>query len=134
MASALQKLDFSADELAVRSSIAFFLFVPPGENARIVCGAGLELLAEEDLTDAVALLAASREEARRARETALVEVEGRAAYEGQQAFLAVAGRGRGPSCRSRVMRARRDRSPPWRAEIAWRRPRRGTHRLCRRCG
>jgi SAM-dependent methyltransferase len=82
----------SADELAVRSSIAFFLFVPPGENARLVRGAGLELLAEEDLTDAVALLAARREEARRTRERDLVEVEGRAAYEGQQAFLAVAGR------------------------------------------
>src|SRR5262245_22019714 len=40
----------SQQELAIRSSIGFYLFVPPGENERLLREAGFELLGVEDLT------------------------------------------------------------------------------------
>src|SRR5262249_62374147 len=40
----------SHEELATRSSIGFYLFVPPGENERLLRGAGFEVLGVEDLS------------------------------------------------------------------------------------
>src|SRR5262249_5303638 len=40
----------SHEELATRSSIGFYLFVPPGENERLLREAGFEVLEVEDLT------------------------------------------------------------------------------------
>ncbi len=40
-----------SDEIAIRSSIGYFLFVPPGENERLLIEAGLSVLAVEDTTE-----------------------------------------------------------------------------------
>src|SRR5215467_7688769 len=44
----------SNEELAIRSSIGFYLFVPPGENERLLRQAGFGLLGVEDLTGSAA--------------------------------------------------------------------------------
>jgi SAM-dependent methyltransferase len=47
----------SNEELAVRSAVGYYLFLPPGENERLIGGAGFELLQAIDLTGAVAAVA-----------------------------------------------------------------------------
>ena len=78
----------SHDELATRSSIGFYLFVPPGENDRLIREAGFELLAVHDVTDNAALLSRRRHDARAAHRDALLPREGEANFEGLQRFLA----------------------------------------------
>jgi cyclopropane fatty-acyl-phospholipid synthase-like methyltransferase len=82
----------TADEIAVRSSIGFFLFVPRGYDETVISQSGLRLLACEDVTANMAEIAERRRAARAAREAALREIEGDQTYEGQQEFFAVAAR------------------------------------------
>jgi SAM-dependent methyltransferase len=82
----------TADEIAVRSSIGFFLFVPSGYDDSIIAQAGLRLLVREDVTRNMAVIAERRGAARAAREPALREIEGDQSYEGQQEFFKVASR------------------------------------------
>jgi 2-polyprenyl-3-methyl-5-hydroxy-6-metoxy-1,4-benzoquinol methylase len=78
------------EEIAVRSSIGFFLFVPRDYDERVIAQCGLRLLACKDVTTNMAVVAEKRRAARESRAKAVREVEGDATYEGQQAFLAVA--------------------------------------------
>jgi SAM-dependent methyltransferase len=78
------------EEIAVRSSAGFYLFVPPGEDERLLRAAGLNLLLVEDLTEQVAEVARRRGAARDARAATLREIEGEATFERQQEFLRVA--------------------------------------------
>jgi 2-polyprenyl-3-methyl-5-hydroxy-6-metoxy-1,4-benzoquinol methylase len=80
------------DEIAVRSSIGFFLFVPREYDERIIAQCGLRLLVCEDVTANMAEIAGRRRAARAIREAALREIEGDQVYEGQQEFFAVASR------------------------------------------
>jgi len=82
----------TADEIAVRSSIGFFLFVPPDYDERVISQSGLRLLVREDVTPNMASIAERRGAARATREAALREIEGDQTYEGQQEFFAVASR------------------------------------------
>jgi SAM-dependent methyltransferase len=83
-------------EIAIRSSAGFYLFVPPGYDERMLAAAGLRLLAKEDVTGNMARIAeqrrAARASTRESRTAALREIEGDAAYEGQQQYLATAAR------------------------------------------
>jgi len=79
-------------EIELRSSAGFYLFVPQGYNERTIAQCGLRLLACEDVTADMAKVAEARCAARAARSTALREIEGDQAYDGQQEFLAVAAR------------------------------------------
>jgi SAM-dependent methyltransferase len=79
-------------EIAVRSSIGVFLFVPPGYDEHIVMTCGLQLVVSENVTRNVAEVAERRRATRESRNAALREIEGDQAYEGQQAFLAIAAR------------------------------------------
>ena len=45
------------DELALRSSIGLFLFVPPGVNERLIEQAGLRLVRQEDVSAGAAIVA-----------------------------------------------------------------------------
>jgi len=81
-----------ADEIAVRSSIGFFLFVPSDYDSRLIAECGLNLKVREDVTDNMALLAERRRAARAARSHALREIEGQQTYESQQEFFMVAAR------------------------------------------
>src|SRR5262249_11356728 len=63
-----------SDEIAVRSSIGYFLFVPPGENERLLGEAGLTVLAVEDTTEQLAEVAQRRHDARATHAEAVRQV------------------------------------------------------------
>jgi len=78
------------EEIAIRSSIGFFLFVPPGIDERMLAEAGFEVVEILDRTENMARLAARRRAARETRAAELRPIEGEATFEGQQRFLEVA--------------------------------------------
>ncbi len=77
----------SAEEILLRASIGSYLFLPDGENERLLAEAGLRLLRKEDKTESVAVVAQGRRQARSKRAEELRKIEGEALYEGQQRFL-----------------------------------------------
>jgi len=74
-------------EIALRTSIGYFLFVPAGGNERLLVDAGLTMLDIEDTTDDLADIAGRRRDARAEHAQALREIEGNAAFEGRQRFF-----------------------------------------------
>jgi len=82
----------SNEEIAVRSSIGFFLFVPSGLDEEILAGAGFELVEKEDRTENTARMANGWREARQAHADDLRRIEGDETFEGQQRFFEVAAR------------------------------------------
>ena len=81
-----------AQEIAIRSSIGFFLFVPPGTDERFLAQAGFDVNDVVDRTENMATSARRRLVARQRRESDLRQVEGDETFEGQQRFLEVAAR------------------------------------------
>jgi len=77
----------SSEEIAIRSSIGFFLYLPDGENQRLLLEAGLELVLHEDATENEAGISGRRLVAREKRRDALIAIEGAETFEGMQAFL-----------------------------------------------
>lgn len=77
----------SHEELAIRSSIGFYLFLPPGENERLLRAAGFGVLGVEDVTDNAAEVARRWHDARQRQREALVAREGGANFDGLQRFL-----------------------------------------------
>ena len=75
------------DELALRSSIGLFVFVPPGVNEQLIAEAGLALVQQEDVTANAALISGRWCEARRRHRDELVWIEGEERFAGLQAFL-----------------------------------------------
>lgn len=75
------------EELATRSSIGFYLFVPPGANEGMLRDAGFAVLAVQDVTRGAAEVAARWHEARARHREPLVAREGEANFEGLQRFL-----------------------------------------------
>jgi SAM-dependent methyltransferase len=80
------------EEIAIRSSIGFFQFVPMGYDAKILEGCGLHVLRCDDVTANTATLAARRGAARATREKELRQIESDATYEAQQQFFEVTSR------------------------------------------
>jgi SAM-dependent methyltransferase len=78
------------DEIRTRASIGYFVFVPLGEDERLLGEAGFRVITVEDATENMAAMAHRWREARANREQALREIEGDETYEGQQRFLGVA--------------------------------------------
>src|SRR5262245_52099572 len=78
----------SHEEIAIRSSIGFYFFLPPGENERLITQSGFRLLSSEDVTEDAAAIASRWHDAREAHRAALVEREGQANFDGLQRFLA----------------------------------------------
>ena len=77
----------SHEELAIRSSIGFYLFVPPGENERLLREAGFKLLDVDDLTVSAAEISQRWCEAREEHREALIMREGPENFQGLQRFL-----------------------------------------------
>jgi SAM-dependent methyltransferase len=75
------------EEIAIRSSIGFFLFTPPGENGRVVQEAGFTLERREDVTENEAATSARWLAARETQRAGLIESEGLETFEGTQRFL-----------------------------------------------
>jgi SAM-dependent methyltransferase len=77
----------SQEELATRSSIGFYLFVPPGANEAMLRDAGFKVLGVQDVTANAAAVAARWHDGRARHREALVEREGEANFQGLQRFL-----------------------------------------------
>ena len=76
------------DELALRSSIGLFLFVPPGINEQLIKQAGFQLIRQEDVTPNAALISGRWYQARQARKADLIRFEGEERFAGLQQFFA----------------------------------------------
>jgi SAM-dependent methyltransferase len=79
----------SNEEIALRSSIGYFLFAPVGEDERLIRAAGFELLDHEDVTENAALIAKRWHDARSDHREPLTQIEGVERFEGLQQFLAM---------------------------------------------
>jgi len=77
----------SHEEIARRSSIGLYFFVPPGENERMIEAVGFELVDVEDLTPACVAVSKRWHEAREKHREASVGLEGEENFEGLQDFL-----------------------------------------------
>lgn len=79
----------SNEELAVRSSIGFFVFAPPGVNERLIEEAGFELARREDGTENAAAVSKRWHDARADDYEAMVQIEGEERYVSLQQFFSV---------------------------------------------
>jgi SAM-dependent methyltransferase len=77
----------SHEEIATRSSIGFYLFVPPGVNERLLEAAGFTVLSVDDVTQAAADIPRRRHDARERYRDAMIAREGQANFDGLQHFL-----------------------------------------------
>jgi SAM-dependent methyltransferase len=77
----------SQEEIAIRSSIGPYFFVPPGENEKLIERAGLRLLQAQPTTEQAATISKRWHDARAKRRKALVSIEGKTNFEGLQRFL-----------------------------------------------
>lgn len=75
------------EELALRSSIGLFLYVPPGVNENFIEAAGLRLIKKEDVTENAALVSGRWFSARKKHVEELVRIEGEERYEELQKFF-----------------------------------------------
>jgi ubiquinone/menaquinone biosynthesis C-methylase UbiE len=78
------------DEIVTRASIGYFVFLPLGEDERLLNEAGFRVLAIDDATENMAQMAGRWRAARARREEALRKIEGNDTFEGQQRFLETA--------------------------------------------
>jgi SAM-dependent methyltransferase len=76
-----------SNELAIRTSIGYFLFVPPGENDRLLAAAGLTVFGVQDTTSELAVIARRRCDARGERAQVLRRIEGDETFDGRQRFF-----------------------------------------------
>ena len=76
------------DEMALRSSIGRFLFVPPGINEQLIEKAGFQLVQQEDVSENAALVSGRWLQARKHYRDALSQIEGDERFEGLQQFFA----------------------------------------------
>src|SRR6202795_905295 len=77
----------SNEEVATRSLIGYYLFVPPGENEKLIEAAGFRLLDVTDTTLRAAEVAGRWHDAREKRESELTALEGQINFAGLQKFL-----------------------------------------------
>jgi SAM-dependent methyltransferase len=84
--------ELTAEEIAIRASIGFFLFVPAGYDETLLADAGFDVTNVVDRTPNMARTAQRRHDARAARAAALRDIEGDATFDGQQRFLQMAAR------------------------------------------
>lgn len=76
------------DELALRSSIGIFLFVPPATTEQFIEQAGFQLVKREDVTENAALISGRWHDSRQRHKDALLQIEGVERFEGLQKFFA----------------------------------------------
>jgi SAM-dependent methyltransferase len=78
------------EEMTIRSSIGFFLFVPPGVDERYLADAGFDVTDVVDRTENMAVTAWKRMKARQRFAKDLRTIEGNETFDGQQLFLETA--------------------------------------------
>jgi SAM-dependent methyltransferase len=75
------------EEIRVRSSIGFYLFLPAGCNEQLLERAGFVVEQLRDVTEAEAVVSARWRDARARRREALAAIEGQEGFDGLQRFL-----------------------------------------------
>jgi len=78
----------SNEELAARSSIGFFIFIPPDITENFIEQAGLKLIHREDVTGNIELTSGRWHNSRQKYREDLIRIEGEERFEGLQKFLA----------------------------------------------
>ena len=76
------------DELALRSLVGLFLFVPPGMNEKLIADAGFQLVQQKDVSENAAAVPKRWHDARERHKDALVQIEGEERFRGLQKFFA----------------------------------------------
>lgn len=76
------------DELALRSLVGLFLFVPPGINEQLIKDAGFKLVQKEDVSENAALVSGRWHDARERHREPLIRIEGEERFLGLQKFFA----------------------------------------------
>jgi len=79
----------TSEEIAIRSSLGFFLFVPKGENERLLKEAGFKEIVTTDVTDNIISTSLKWHNAREKRKARLLEFEDEAKFNGVQSFFQV---------------------------------------------
>ena len=74
-------------ELAIRSSIGNYVFLPAGLNEQLIEKAGFRLVRADDTTASASTIAKRWHDARESRCQALIEFEGETTFDGLQQFL-----------------------------------------------
>lgn len=77
----------SHEEIAKRSSIGYYFYVPPGENERLIKEAGFELVRRDDLTSSVANVSRRWHDARAKYRKDMVGNEGEENFDSVQQFF-----------------------------------------------
>ena len=77
----------SADDLAIRASIGWFGFAPPGYNESVLDQVGFDLLEREDRSEQAASIAACWRDARLGERESLIRIEGEQRFEQLQSFF-----------------------------------------------
>ncbi|HKR07084.1 MAG TPA: methyltransferase domain-containing protein [Bacteroidia bacterium] len=75
------------EEIAIRSSLGFFLFVPKGENERLLKESGFREIVARDVTDNIIASSRKWHDAREKRKSSLLKFEDEEKFNGVQAFL-----------------------------------------------
>jgi ubiquinone/menaquinone biosynthesis C-methylase UbiE len=75
------------EEIAIRSSIGFFLFLPAGENERLLQQTGFRELQARDVTENIVLVSMKWYKAREKRKQALLQFEDENNFNGLQLFF-----------------------------------------------
>jgi SAM-dependent methyltransferase len=78
----------SNEELAARSNIGFFIFVPLDETKQSINKAGFNLLRCEDVTGNIELTSGRWHDSRERHQDELIQIEGKERFDGLQLFLA----------------------------------------------
>lgn len=76
------------DELALRSLVGLFLFVPPAVNEQLIKSAGFRLVQQKDVTANATMVSGRWRDARQRHKDALIQIEGEERFEGLQKFFA----------------------------------------------
>lgn len=77
----------SNEELAARSSIGFFLFVPLEVTKKLISEAGFKLIRSEDVTGNIELTSGRWHASRQKHRDDLIKIEGEERFDGLQKFL-----------------------------------------------
>jgi cyclopropane fatty-acyl-phospholipid synthase-like methyltransferase len=75
------------EEIAIRSSLGFFLFVPKGENERLLNEAGFRDIVVKDVTDNIISTSRRWHDAREKRKSSLLKFEDEEKFNGVQSFF-----------------------------------------------
>ncbi len=78
----------TSEELAQRSSIGLFVFVPRAVNEELIARAGFRILRQLDVTENAVLVSRRWREARQRFSADLLRIEGQERFDGVQKFLA----------------------------------------------